>query len=268
MTDQIENTEVSAENATSAENAPVETVNETSFLDQITDEEIKGSKSLSNFKDINGLAKSYINLEKKLGAPKEPENYAPEDYTYELPENYQANDDLLNLVKDKSVELGIKPEAFKQLVETFTGEESKIIQGIQADNEARINELQNSLKEEWGNSYDDNLKIAENTFKRFATEEDQEQFASLPPESQLAVAKIMHNVSQQIGEGTQGKVGNSQGVLTKEDALAKISEIRNDRTIDPNVRDRELAKLYPIAYANETGESLGVVTGFSRNSIL
>jgi|DEB0MinimDraft_6_1074348.scaffolds.fasta_scaffold05927_5 hypothetical protein len=268
MTDQIENTEVSAENATSAENAPVETVNETSFLDQITDEEIKGSKSLSNFKDINGLAKSYINLEKKLGAPKEPENYAPEDYTYELPENYQANDDLLNLVKDKSVELGIKPEAFKQLVETFTGEESKIIQGIQADNEARINELQNSLKEEWGNSYDDNLKIAENTFKRFATEEDQEQFASLSPEGQLAVAKIMHNVSQQIGEGTQGKVGNSQGGLTKEDALVKISEIRNDRTIDPNVRDRELAKLYPIAYANETGESLGVVTGFSRNSIL
>ena len=150
MTDQIENTEVSAENA------PVETNNETSFLDQITDEEIKGSKSLSNFKDINGLAKSYINLEKKLGAPKEPENYAPEDYTYELPENYQANDDLLNLVKDKSVELGIKPEAFKQLVETFTGEESKIIQGIQADNESKINELQNSLKEEWGTSYDDN----------------------------------------------------------------------------------------------------------------
>ena len=100
MTDQIENTEVNAENA------PIETtnetVNETGFLDQITDEEIKGSKSLSNFKDINGLAKSYINLEKKLGAPKEPESYAPDDYTYELPENYQANDDLLNLVKDKS----------------------------------------------------------------------------------------------------------------------------------------------------------------------
>lgn len=266
MTDQIENTEVSAENA------PIETTNktvsETSFLDQITDEEIKGSKSLSNFKDINGLAKSYINLEKKLGAPKESESYEVEDYTYELPENYQANDDLLNLVKDKSVELGIKPEAFKQLVETFTGKENELIQGIQADNEVKINELQNSLKEEWGNSYDANLKISEDTFKRFATEEDQEQFASLLPEGQLVVAKIMHNVSQQIGEGTQGKVGNSQGGLTKENALAKISEIRNDTTIDPNVRDRELAKLYPVAYASETGESLGVVTGFSRNSIL
>ncbi len=226
MTDQIENTEVSAENAPVETNN--ETVNETSFLDQITDEEIKGSKSLFNFKDINGLAKSYINLEKKLGAPKEPESYAPEDYTYELPENYQANDDLLNLVKDKSVELGIKPEAFKQLVETFTGKENEVIQGIQADNEAKINELQNSLKEEWGNSYDANLKISEDTFKRFATEKDQEQFASLPPESQLAVAKIMHNVSQQIGEGTQGKVGNAQINLTKEQALHNIENIMNN----------------------------------------
>jgi len=70
MTDQVENTE-------SVETAPVETsnetVNKTSFIDQITDEEIKDSKSLSNFKDINGLAKSYVNLEKKLGSPKEPE---------------------------------------------------------------------------------------------------------------------------------------------------------------------------------------------------
>lgn len=265
MTDQIENTE-------NVETTPVETnnetVNERSFIDQITDEEIKNSKSLSNFKDINGLAKSYINLEKKLGSPKEPETFSPEDYSYELPENYNANDDLLNPIKEKAIELGVKPEAFKQLVETFTNKESELLNNIQAESDAKITEMQEGLKKEWGSAYDHNLKEAETTFKRFATEEDQEAFVNLPPEGQLAVAKIMHNVSQQIGESTQGKVGNSQGGLTKEDALAKISEIRNDRTIDPNVRDRELAKLYPIAYANETGESLGVVTGFSTNSIL
>jgi hypothetical protein len=199
MTDQIENASI-------AENA--ETNIETNFLDQITDQEIKNSKSLSNFKDINGLAKSYVNLEKKLGSPKEPESYSPDDYIYNLPENYEANNDLLGLVKDKSIELGIKPEAFKELVETFTGKESEILQQSKSDNETKINNLQNSLKQDWGDSYETNLKVAEDTFKRFATESDQEGFAQLPPESQLAVAKIMHNVSQQIGESRQGKVAN------------------------------------------------------------
>ncbi len=211
MTDQTENN--TTENQVIAENIEPKSLDianpaKTDFLDQITDQEIKDSKSLSNFKDINGLAKSYVNLERKLGSPKEPENYNPDDYTYNLPKDYEANSDLMGLVKDKSIELGIKPEAFKQLVETFTGKESEILQQSKLDNETKINNLQESLKQDWGNSYDTNLKIAEDTFKRFATEDDQEGFAELPPESQLAVAKIMHNVSKQIGESRQGKVAN------------------------------------------------------------
>jgi len=260
MTDQIENTE-------SVETTPVETnnetVNETSFIDQITDEEIKGSKSLSNFKDINGLAKSYINLEKKLGSPKEPETFLPEDYSYELPENYNANEDLLNSVKEKAIELGVKPEAFKQLVKTFTSEESELLNNIQAESDAKITEMQEELKKEWGSAYDHNLKEAENTFQRFASESDQEAFANLTPEGQFAVAKIMHNVGKQIAEPTQGSIGNQKTTLTKENALTKINEIRMSTDLDPNTKERELAKLYPIAYADQSAESLGIVSGFS-----
>ena len=260
MTDQVENTE-------SVETAPVETsnetVNKTSFIDQITDEEIKDSKSLSNFKDINGLAKSYVNLEKKLGSPKEPESFAPEDYSYELPENYNANEDILNPIKEKAIELGVKPEAFKQLVETFVGKESEILGNMQAKSEAKITEMQEGLKKEWGAAYDHNLKEAENTFQRFASENDQEAFANLSPEGQLAVAKIMHNVGKQIAEPKQGSIGNQQTTLTKENALTKINEIRMSKDLDPNTKEKELAKLYPIAYADQSAESLGIVSSFS-----
>lgn len=265
MTDQIN--EISENNITpndTPETTENTTPEEVSFLDQITDEDLKKSKSLANFKDLNGLAKSYINLEKKLGAPKEPERYEEKDYTYQLPENYKVNEDLINPIREKAIELGVKPEAFKQLVETFTSKEHEILQQSEESVEAEIKALQDGLKKEWGESYDNNLKIAEDTFKRFATEEDQDRFTKLSPEGQLAVAKIMHNVSTKIGEGVQGKIGNAQTTLTREEALAKISEIRSNRELDLNTKNRQLASLYPIAYAGETGETLGVVTGYSN----
>ena len=71
------------------EEAPKEAESSNSLLDLITDEELKGSKSLAKFKDVNAMAKSLIHLEKKLGAPKEDAiEYKSEDYTHELPEGY------------------------------------------------------------------------------------------------------------------------------------------------------------------------------------
>jgi len=212
MTDDINNTPAQE----TAIETPVETAETSqateakSFMDLITDEELKASKSLSNFKDINGLAKSYINLEKKLGAPKEPESYTPEQYTYELPENYQANENILNPIKEKAIELGIKPEAFKALVETFTGKESEIMQQLEADKETQAKQLQETLKKEWGNEYDSKLDLADKTWQKFSNEQDDEVLSSLPQNVQLAIAKIMANVGSKIGESAVGKPSSIQ----------------------------------------------------------
>lgn len=212
MTDQIDNTE--SVEAINTEAAPIETNNEatnpTNFIDQITDPELKGYIEKAGYKDIQGLVKSTMHLEKKLGAPKEPESYAAEDYKYDLPENYTQNDDLLNPVKDKAIELGIKPEAFKALVETFTGKESELIQQMQADQETSHKELQSNLKQEWGNEYDSNLKLADETWQRFATDADDKVLESLPANAQLAVAKVMANVGQRVGEGSTGRIGDAE----------------------------------------------------------
>jgi hypothetical protein len=203
MTDQVDNT--TQETPINNINQEVETEQSTSFIDQISDPELKGWAEKAGYKDLNGLAKSAMHLEKKLGSPKESENYDAEQYTYELPENYNANENLLNPIKDKAIELGIAPDKFKALVETFTGKESELMQQMQADKETQVKQLQETLKKEWGNAYDDNLKLADKTWQSLAGEGEDKMLENMAPEQQLAIAKIMANVGSKISEQSLGK---------------------------------------------------------------
>lgn len=204
MSDHIDNTE-STETPIDNTNQEQVTEQSTNFIDQISDPELKGWAEKAGYKDLNGLAKSAMHLEKKLGAPKEPESYDAEQYTYELPENYEANENLLNPIKDKAIELGIAPDKFKALVETFTGKESELIQQMQADKESQIKNLQETLKKEWGNAYEDNLKLADKTWQSLAGEGEDKILQNMSPEQQLTIAKVMANVGAKISEQSLGK---------------------------------------------------------------
>lgn len=259
MTDQIDNTESNID--TSTENNVETTSNEInkesssntespSFIDQIQDEELKTYVSKAGYKDINGVIKSAMHLEKKLGAPKEPESFKPEQYSYELPENYQANEEIINPVKEKAIELGIKPEAFKELVETFAGKENEILQQMQQSQKEQSEQLQETLKQEWGNKYDENLALADKTWTALTTEAEDKILENLPKDAQLAIAKVMVNVASQISEPSVGRQQGSTGV-TKEQALEKIEAINKDNSLSYEEKQNKLFPLYNIAYANE-----------------
>lgn len=272
MTDQIENVEASTEATTPESTQEItqqeagndQESTETSFIDLITDEELKSSKSLSNFKDINGLAKSYINLEKKLGAPKEPETYTEDQYNFEAPENYTINEEVFNPLKAKALELGMKPEGFNELAKTFIESEMK----QSAANAKALEEMESTLKSEWGNAYDEKLKASFNTWKTFAGEENAGIIEDLDPKAQLAIAKIMDKVSSSISESSVGKIPVTQNVTTKEAALEKIAEIRADKTINEGERRYRLSKYYDIAYAGEDAKSLGIGLGVSNGTMV
>lgn len=198
-----------------------------SFLESITDEELKGSKSLADFKDINGLAKSYVNLEKKLGAPREPESFKAEEYTYNLPENYEANDDIMGVVKEKAVELGISPKNFGALIETFATKENEILASMQEEQQQSQKQFQDSLKEEWGASYEDKLKAADDTWRLVAPQEADSMLSQLPAEQQVVIAKVMDNIASKISEESIGKQNNNFN-LTKDEASNKLAKIYED----------------------------------------
>jgi hypothetical protein len=230
------------------------------ILDLITDEELKGSKSLAKFKDVNAMAKSLIHLEKKLGAPKEDVEYKADDYGYELPEGYEPNEEIMKSVKDRAIELGIKPDAFKSLVETFTGKENEILSQLGQDQKEQVTQMQESLKKEWGSNYEERLERADKTWQQFTSPEEDTILETLQPNAKIAIAKLMDNISQKINTPSIGKQEASSNPIDSVKALSMIKEIRGNSDMDPLEKNRELSKLYPIAYANETSQTLGVST--------
>lgn len=189
-----------------------------------------------------------IELEKELG---KKEEFKAEDYTYEKPE-YEVNEDIINTVKDKAVELGIKPEAFKALVQTFFTKEGEALKALQAEQQASQNEMQDSLKEQWGDKYEERLEKANKTWNALMPEGDDKLMSELPENAKLAISKIMDNISGKISEGFIGKGGGGNKGLDKLQALNKIQEIRNDLNSPFNKGDfraqEEMTKLYSEAY--------------------
>lgn len=224
--DTIPSSDNSVEERTST--LAVEQQEQQSWIDQLSDNDLKSSKSLANFKDIDGLAKSYINLEKKLGSPKEDVEYKAEDYTFELPEDYTPNNDILDPVKEKAIELGIKPESFKELVQTFAGKEAEVLGQLNQQQQDQANEIQESLKKEWGNKYEERIEAADKVWQQFTSPEDDKILETLEPTAKLAIAKLMDNISQKI---TSPSIGKQEGatLLTREEADNKIQAIYKDK---------------------------------------
>jgi hypothetical protein len=225
------NNQDNTENSTSAENVPLETTqNEstTSWIDNIQDSELKSSKSLSNFKDVEGLAKSYVNLEKKLGQPKEPEKYEADQYNYEFGEDYKPHEAIYKSFTDKAIELGVKPDAYKELIETYVKSEQQAINDFNKEQEALNEEFTSKLKEDWGNDYSKNLEKAENLWTKFAPENADKMFSKMTPDMKGAVAKAMFNISKTMSD-SHVEAPNKTQDLTKEEIQNKIKAIYSDK---------------------------------------
>ena len=219
-------------NPTGAENAQVETTqNEstTSWIDNIQDSELKNSKSLSNFKDVEGLAKSYVNLEKLLGQKREPEKYEADQYNYEFGEDYTPHEAIYKNFTDKAIELGVKPDAFKELIKTYVDSEQQAINDFNKEQEALNEEFTSQLKEDWGNDYSKNLEKAENLWTKFAPENADKMFSKMTPEMKGAVAKAMFNISKTMSD-SHVEAPNRQQDLTKEEIQNKINAIYSDKS--------------------------------------
>lgn len=194
--------------------------------------------------------------------------YTPEEYSYELPENYQANEELLGSVKAKALELGVKPEAFKALVETFTGQEQEFISKMQADAEAEFNaklkEESDFLKGKHGADADALIEKSKTTWANFVDPRYKELFDNFDKGTQLVLSDMLSNIASRVSEPSVGKQ-EPKYEMSKESALSKIEEIRADKSMDQIEKDRRLSKLYSIAYQDDNAKSLGFVSDFFKN---
>ena len=223
------------------------------------------------------LAKELYHKTKHFGKVKEEmrkeleselnKQYAPEDYSYQAPENYTPNEELLGAIKTKAQELGIKPEAFKTLAETFMGLEqgimSKTTEEQEAQFQAQLKEESDFLRQKNGLDAEKLIESSKTVWGNFVDPRYKDLFDNFDKGTQLVLADMLNNISNRVGEPKTGKL-DSGFSMSKESALSKIAEIRADRSLNDGERNSRLAELYPIAYQNEDAKSLGIVSNLTR----
>lgn len=223
------------------------TTTELAFDINTLPEELRGEQTLSKFKTWGDVAKSYVNLEKTMGAGKDhlfripktgdippevwkqlgkPDKYEfPAELKTTLPDDYKA------ALVEKANKLNMTKQQFEELL-IFTDEQTVTrTAAAQADAVKRRTAAQDALKAKLGAAYDQNVNLAkdvsENIFKK---PELWKKFE----ESGLAHDADFIDMMSEIGRlGGEDRIitGKSSGafVMTPAQAKAEVSTLRADK---------------------------------------
>jgi len=214
------------------------------------DPAIKDHPSIGKFKDPGSLAKSYLELEKKiglkgipvpgkdakaddyvavmdqLGRPKAPADYKLPDV--KLPEGLPKSDVMEGAFKDMSHKMGLLPfqveGLYKWYAEANAAEYTNL---VNERNEAK-NAAETALRTAWGKAYDANAALAGKVWEANADPE----FKAFMDETGLGndprFMKFMVTMAKKFGEDSIGG-GDGIGTKTPDEALKEINRIRHDK---------------------------------------
>lgn len=261
-TEQISETTIESSEVTTSETPIVETK---SFLDTLP-ENLKNEPSLKDFKDINGLANSYINANKMLGNRISVPNdkSTPEEWNkfysklgrpeaidkYTIPEGLEETELLTNF-KQLAFDKGLNDKQFNEIVDMFNNYEK----GLVENNTKEYAKFEEDFKNKFQDKSEEVLKNSKNTFEKYGDEEDFAIFDTLNSTQTIALAKMfdkMSNVNMKEGTLVSGKSSNKnlQEVMERMEAIKSKDMFYNENKeyIDLAQQKRDLftsgAKLY------------------------
>lgn len=250
--------EENIEQVAQPEAAPLETPAEVAqggsgheFLSMIP-EEIRNHPSLSPIKDVENLARSYVNAQRLIGADKIPMPVNPSeedlDRIYsrlgrpENPQGYEITVDG-NIVTEEvaqdfaevSHKLRLTPEQAKGIMDYYKSSVEQTNQSSVENAEQFRQTTEEALKSEWGRAYDQKLNQAVNAAKEFSNPEIFD--LQLSDGSRLGdnaefiktFAKIAEFRQTVTSEDTISENAQSNAMTPKQ-AQAEIDVILNDKS--------------------------------------
>jgi hypothetical protein len=210
--------------------------------------DFESNPSITKFKDVQGLAKSYLEAQKLIGKDKvvvpteksTPEEWnafykkigAPEDVAgyetpeLEVPQEVRMNDDALNAFKGKAKELGLSKKQFSELYKLQQelnlnqfNQSVEEVKNIKANSET-------SLRKEWGAAYDVKIDGAQKLVSSFFKgDELHPAFKVLANDK--GFVKAMANIAEKLGEsGFEG--GEKRVTMTPNEAQGELNQIMAD----------------------------------------
>lgn len=245
---------------------------EKSFLDTLS-EDLKDIPALKKFKDVEGLAKSYVNAQGLLG--KKLQDMSPDELKSvygkmnSIPESadgykieVDTDPEALEFYKKTAHELMLTPDQAKDFAAKFAGIEAEQKAKHSEAIKAEMKEAQEALEEVWGKKFDYNLKLAKKAIVEFGGEELGAKIdeLGLGRNAQLiqAFAKVGSNLleSDLVGETGLGSFSMSpeqanQAIAQKKQSKEFNDAFYNDRHPGHKEAVKEMFELKKIALNQE-----------------
>lgn len=241
--------------------------------------ELKDFVAQRQFKDPSAVVESYINFEKLKGVPQErllklPEKSddpewngiferlgkpkTPDEYGIKAPEGEDAS--FADWAKSTFHEANLSTAQANKLMEKWREFGNGKVNDSESKFKADTLAQDQTLKKEWGQAYEQNVKIAERAKKAFGFND--EVCTSIAKTIGLdGLSKLLNGLGQKLGEGNyvsgeqQGNFGDN--ILAPAQAQARIKALKSDPTFkaqwtkgDMEARTK-LQKLHEMAYPGD-----------------
>lgn len=221
----------------------------TSWRDALPDD-LRNHPGLQDFKDVPGLAKSYLDTQSYIGKDKiiipgdddaqgwnevynklgRPEK--ADDYEYSVPDELKGlpvDEDAIKNAREKFYELGLSKKQADGIFELYNKGVITKMQGATDElNKARtISE--ETLKTKWGAAYEQNLNIAKNAITELGDPNLVQTLNETGLGNDPRVAEMFYNIGMKILEDTsKGGNGGNSFISTPEQAKNKIAQLHAD----------------------------------------
>lgn len=242
-----------------------------SGLSDLLSADLKEVKALQNFKDVDGLAKSYVHLNGLLGkkfeelSPDELEGFysklgRPDSSAgYSLPDS--PNDELVNWYKDKAFDLGLNQNQTRKLMDSYTEIEAmKIKEAQDAQTQVTQGWLE-EIKKDFGGTFEKRVEVAKKAVHAYGGDELKDYLNKSGLGNHPAMVKAFAKIGRELLEDrmTESDASRQFG-LTPQEALHKVATLKRDPDFMKSYKSamapghaesvQEIQDLYKIAYPN------------------
>ena len=230
---------------------------ETSWMESLELEDgVKNHPSLSSFKNVSDVVKSYVAVQPligrekiplprkddkgnylkedmdivydRLGRPKTADEYKlPEDI--KLPEGYPAiSPDKLKQLKTIAHETGMLPGQLSKLYDWYMRDSINEYQQFLDGREKSRVDVETKLRKEWGRAYDEKMALAKKTFNSFADDEGKQMFEE-GLGNDPRIIRLFASIGAKMSEDGISEGKHAGFTLSPEEAQAEIAKIQGDR---------------------------------------
>jgi len=202
-------------------------------------DDLKNDPTLSNFKDIESLAKTVVHQQKQMGSripiPKDEAGFnelytklgrpeAASDYELKTPEGMDAyfNENALNQFREVAHKIGLNQKQVNALLDYQAGVINYELENQPATLSAQKEESEAYLKKEWGADYNKQIKAAQRALQVYG-DEDIVELMNTSAGNHPAVIKMFARLGAEITEDMTQNTQNNYLATSRLDAQDEIS---------------------------------------------